>query len=133
MTYTLKQAAEAIGKSKPTVLRAIQAGRISATRSTANGGWLIEPAELHRIYETVREAPDETPRNGGAETAETRELRARVDDARETIRDLRARLDTATSQLGEALQQMRLLTDQRVKADPPRGLWGRFLTWRRPR
>ena len=111
MTYTLKQAAEAIGKSKPTVLRAIQAGRISATRSTANGGWLIEPAELHRIYETVREASDETPRNGGAETAETRELRARLDDAHETIRDLRARLDTEAE---ERRRLTALLTDQRA-------------------
>ena len=32
----------------------------------------------------------------------------------DTIEDLRRRLDTATAQLGEALQQVRLLTDQRT-------------------
>lgn len=121
MTYTLKQAAEAIGKSKPTVLRAIQAGRISATRSPTNGGWLIEPAELQRIYETVREATDETTRNGHDETAETRELRARLEDAHETIRDLRARLD---SEAEERRRLTALLTDQR----PPQR-W-RLWPWR---
>src|SRR3954451_23449426 len=51
--YTLKQAAVAIGKSKPTVLRAIQSGKISALRDEMTGGWLIEPAELHRLYPPV--------------------------------------------------------------------------------
>src|SRR3954454_4149948 len=54
MAYTLKQAATAIGKSKPTVLRAIQTGRISAVRDETTGGWLIEPAELHRVYSPIK-------------------------------------------------------------------------------
>jgi len=48
--YTLAEAAKATGKSKSTVLRSIRAGRLSAVRDELTGGWLIEPAELHRLY-----------------------------------------------------------------------------------
>ena len=47
--YSVKQAAEATGKTKPTILRAIQANRIAA-RKDEHGRWQIEPAELHRVY-----------------------------------------------------------------------------------
>ena len=49
MAYTLGQAARATGKAKPTIAKAIQVGRISASR-TADGAWAIDPAELHRVY-----------------------------------------------------------------------------------
>ena len=49
MSYSLQQAADAAGVNKSTVLRAIQAGKVSATRSE-HGQWVIEPAELHRVY-----------------------------------------------------------------------------------
>src|SRR4051794_22183434 len=61
--------------------------------------------------------------------ADLAELRAHHADAirvrDETIADLRRRLDIATGQLGEALMQVRLLTDQRTA---PRRTWWR---WRR--
>ena len=68
MAYTLKQAAAVIGQSKPTVLRAIQAGKISAVRDETTGGWLIDPAELHRLYppitaEMVHDARNDARRN----------------------------------------------------------------------
>ena len=49
MMYSLKQAAEAVGRGKPAILRAIQKGIISATKSAKNE-WLIDPSELHRVY-----------------------------------------------------------------------------------
>jgi len=49
MSYSLQQAADAAGVNKSTVLRAIQAGKVSATRNE-HEQWLIEPAELHRVY-----------------------------------------------------------------------------------
>jgi excisionase family DNA binding protein len=143
MVYTLKQAAAVIGKSKPTVLRAIQAGKISAVRDETTGGWLIDPAELHRLYPpvTAKMVHDAEMMNGVIHN-ETPLLRREVEILREerererreaqtTIVDLRHRLDTATQQLGEALQQVRLLTDQRSPASgpiPPRRSW---LPWRR--
>jgi len=49
MSYSLQQAADAAGVNKSTVLRAIQTGKISATRNE-HGQWVIDPAELHRVY-----------------------------------------------------------------------------------
>jgi hypothetical protein len=49
MSYSLQQAADAAGVNKSTVLRAIQGGKVSAIRSE-HGQWVIEPAELHRVY-----------------------------------------------------------------------------------
>ena len=50
--YSVKQAAAATGRTKPTILRAIQANRIVATKDE-HGRWQIEPAELHRVYRPV--------------------------------------------------------------------------------
>ena len=52
MPYSLRQAADATGRAKPTLLRAIQAGKISAKKNEL-GEWEIDPAELHRIYPPV--------------------------------------------------------------------------------
>ena len=51
MSYTLGQAAKAVGMSKTSILRSIKAGRISAGRDEL-GQWAIEPCELHRVYPT---------------------------------------------------------------------------------
>jgi Helix-turn-helix domain len=128
--YTLAQAAKACGKSKSTVLRSIRAGRLSAVRDELTGGWLIEPVELHRLYparaDAERGAADDTARNGH-DAAETDELRARLADAHQTIEDLRRRLDVATEQLGEALSQVRALTDQRqAPPAPAKRSWWRW-------
>jgi hypothetical protein len=48
-TFSLRQAAQEAGTSKSTILRAIQSGRLSATR-TDDGGYAIDPAELFRVY-----------------------------------------------------------------------------------
>ena len=62
MAYSLKQAADAMGRTKPTLLRAIQTGKISA-KKTEMGEWEIEPAELHRVYPPVAQGvtPTVTP------------------------------------------------------------------------
>ena len=47
---SLREAARETGRSKGAILRAIQAGGLSAAR-TDDGSWSIEPSELSRIYE----------------------------------------------------------------------------------
>lgn len=134
--YTVPQAAAAVGRNRSSILRAIRSGRLSAARDDATGDWRIDPAELHRLYPTVR-ASDASGNNAPSRThdvaAELAELRAHLADAMrvrdETIDDLRRRLDIATEQLGEALQQVRQLTDQRAAPTAPaRRSW---LPWRR--
>jgi hypothetical protein len=134
MSYTVAQAARAIGKSKATVLRAVAAGKVSAARDTATGAFFLDPAEVHRIWppvmgeatasphEALHAAPDEAKRSDVLQ-AELAASLARFADAQDQIADLRRRLDTATAQLGEALTQVRLLTDQRP---PARRAWWRW-------
>jgi hypothetical protein len=133
MTYTLTQAARATGKSRSTVLRAIRAGRISAARDAATDGWVIDPAELHRLYPAVaadsgRHAPNGVSRNREAD-GEAEVLRARLEaaemrlaDKDDVITDLRQQRDRAQAQLAA------LLADQRVVAPAPIRRWW---PWRR--
>jgi excisionase family DNA binding protein len=71
MTYSVKQAAEATGKTKPTILRAIQRGRLAATQDS-NRRWWIEEDELQRAFRVTARTGT---RNGAAEgISETTEL-----------------------------------------------------------
>ena len=56
---SLREAAQQAGTSKSTILRAIQSGRLSATR-TDDGGYSIDPAELCRVYPPRPDAPDQS-------------------------------------------------------------------------
>ena len=56
---TLGQAARLVGVGKTTLARAIKSGRLSATRRD-DGGYMIDPAELTRVYSVTSETP-ETP------------------------------------------------------------------------
>src|SRR3954452_18883771 len=68
MTYSLKQAGEATGRTKPTILRAIKTGKISAKKNEM-GEWEIEPAELHRVYPPVTEGITRTDTPDNEESA----------------------------------------------------------------
>ena len=98
--YSLKQAAEAAGRGKPAILRAIQRGLISAQRNGKNE-WMIEPSELHRVYPRVtRNGATSNENERGAipdETAFLRQenefLRQQIEREREIARELSRRLD----------------------------------------
>jgi hypothetical protein len=47
--FSLRTAAQQVGVSKSTVLRGLQTGRLSGTRTEA-GGWEIDASELFRVY-----------------------------------------------------------------------------------
>jgi hypothetical protein len=138
MPYSLKQAADATGRSKPTILRAIQTSKISAVKDE-HGEWQIDPAELHRVYEPVQGNGTDEPelndtqcskpsyqqgllrgaveqlreRLASVETDRERERR----EAAEHIADLRRRLDLADAERREKDRQLStLLTDQRPRA-----------------
>jgi hypothetical protein len=134
MPYNLAEAGAAVGRSKSSILRAIRKGALSAARNETTGEWAIEPAELFRAYPPVAPRSPEPEDRTTRHDAETIELRAkleaaelRIADKDGTIADLRRRLDSATAQLGEALSQVRQLTDQRSSSAPTRRWW----TWGR--
>jgi len=100
MAYSLKQAAEAVGRGKPAILRAIQKGIISAQKNSKNE-WLIDPAELHRVYPPVASngaLSVQTERDATLEATEVLQrenalLREQIDLLKDERQDLRRRLD----------------------------------------
>jgi hypothetical protein len=114
VTYSLGQAAKAVGKSKPTISRAIAAGKISATRNPDNT-FAIDPAELHRVFPPV--PVDSAPAAGTVQQSETASLHREVQLLRETVEDLRRERDRLLTMLEQ--REQRLLPE-------PSGSW-----WRR--
>lgn len=111
MSYTLGQAARATGMSKPTIARAIQKGKVSATRGD-DGAYVIDPAELHRVYPLTGKSNGTMKQSVTGET----DTAAPVADGyldqllreyQETIRDLRARLDASETRFTALLAEQR--------------------------
>jgi hypothetical protein len=128
MPYTLAQAARAIGRNKTSVLRAIKSGKISAIRDEATGGWLIEPAELHRLYPPAADAApaagDAIMRNGDAtersgDSVERGDRAAvRNGDAAAGTAALRAQLDQERAErLRERADKDAVIDDLRRRLD----------------
>jgi hypothetical protein len=153
MPYSLKQAAAAVGKQKPAILKAIQSGKISAQKNV-NGEWEIEPAELHRVYPPVSSGnvsepgsvePEETIGNPNGNSLLRQELQflreklttlERMSDTErrqlsDQIEDLRGERDRLLKVIEEQAGSFRVLTDQRTGTEAPRpnagrGFWGRL-------
>lgn len=113
MTHTLGTAAHAAGVSKSTLRRAIERGRLSATRRE-DGSYEIDPAELHRVFPRPSAATPEMARhdipNG------TGGLEREVAVLREVVADLRRRLDDSEAERRQAQERLTaLLTDDRPR------------------
>ena len=91
MVYTLGEAANAVGKSKATISKAIKTGRISAQKQK-NGSYQIDPAELHRVYppvsSTVESERLETPSETAEKLRESIELELKLQAAEKRIAEL---------------------------------------------
>ncbi len=134
MSWSVSRAARETGLSKSTISRAIKSGRISATRQH-DGSYLIEPAELFRVYprndaqhasdarhDAVRNPLEKASSSTSNEIellklklalteellAQERENSRRQD---ETVQDLRKRLDTATDKVLTLAQPAQLNAD----------------------
>lgn len=135
MHYSLKQAAEATGKTKPTILRAIQTSKISATRHEVTRAWQIDPAELHRVYppksESVAQQDNSEQMTHDETVSESALLRRELQLKDEQIEALRDERQRERAQLEGAIDDLRrrldaegeerrrltaILTDQRAKA-----------------
>ena len=95
MSYTLGEAAKAVGKSKATISKAIKSGKISASKND-DGSFTIEAVELHRVYPPTpltvdseqNSTPNETPVNTTEKDKELIELRVKLEAANQRINDL---------------------------------------------
>lgn len=137
MSYTLGQAAKATGISKPTLSRAIKSGKLSGQKQP-DGSFLIDPAELHRVYLPVTATGNdnwnveqsETPSNPKVLQAQLEVLREERERERRqlqaTIDDLRHRLDEEAAERRQSAGEIRrltlLLTDQHQPTAEPKQL-----------
>lgn len=112
MKYTAGQAAKATGVATATITRALKSGKISGQKDD-NGAWMIDPAELHRVFPPIslkahekaimkRDATpferDERPTEDSASQRELQMLREALADVREDRdkwRDMAERLSIA--------------------------------------
>ena len=134
MKLSANQAAKEIGKSVPTITRAIKRGDLTAEKREG-GGYLIDPAELFRVWPRVT-PKDDTKDNTLNDTRphDTRVLEVEL----KAERDMRARLEAEIEDLKGQRdkwqgQAERLLIERATVEAPhpaPRGLWDR-LTGRR--
>lgn len=126
------QAAKAVGKSVPTITRAIKSGKLSAKKLNG-GGYEIDPSELFRVWKAVTNSNGaippmleyETPIEDSALRVKLEVMNERLNDAQATIKDLRDRLDAESSERRKLTAQ---ITDQRQNMPKPRklGFWTRL-------
>jgi hypothetical protein len=113
-TFSLRQAAAEARTSKSTILRAINSGRLSASR-TEDGGYAIDPAELFRVYPpdrtAARTAGQDAPASGqdAPDTVALRirnaELETQIATLRELVEAERRRAD-ASERRSDQLHQL---------------------------
>ena len=147
MTFiNVRTAAQLAGKDRSTIIRAIEDGRLSATRDERSR-YRIDPAELERVYGPLRnpddvrdasrddaEEPDTTPLRVAALEREVELLREMLADARQASdRDRRSFDEERTflrGMLERQTQHVKLLTDERQQKERHSpALWARL--WRR--
>lgn len=131
-SITAGEAAKLVGKSVPTITRAIKSGKLVA-KPRKPRGWIIEPSELFRAFNPVTNETkgnsgvldDEIALRDGALQAKIEVMEQRFNDAQATIEDLRNRLDAESAERRQLTAQ---ITDQRQKLEPQRrGFWARLM------
>lgn len=130
MVLSLTKAAEATGKSKSTIGRAIKDGRLSAQRGK-DGAYEIDPSELSRAFPgthtgTPSTEPMPEPHGTGREVLEVKVemLEAQIDRDREAMEDARATIEDLRKRLDRAEERTYALTHEGAEKAPRRSLWG---------
>ena len=121
MKLSASQAAKRVGKSIPTITRAIKNGKISASPRDG-GGWIIEASELFRVWPAVSLDSDVTVKMLGQVTPhETSALEREVELLREMLDETKADRDSWKEQ---AQKITAVIEDQNTRK---RGFWARLV------
>lgn len=115
---SLGQAARLTGLGKTTLARAIQAGRLSATR-TETGGYSIEPCELARVF-PIQGAAVATVDHGSV-TGQMAQLATipATDELVAALREMAAILKSENVDLRQERDRFREERDQALRRDLP--------------
>jgi len=125
---TLGQASKTVGKSKPTISKAIKDGKLSAQK--VDGVYQIEPSELLRVFPAIS-PQDSTPAPVTDDSSTLALALAQQENAHltATVEDLRSRLDDMKAERDAAMDEARA-DRQRVVAlledTRPRSFWSRL-------
>ena len=122
--FTLGTAAKHVGKSKPTISKAIKDGKLSATK--VDGVYQIDPSELSRVFPSTATASPQVAISSSVPLALSEQRNVHLEA---TVDDLKSRLDEMKLERDQALQEARedrnrvvaLLEDQR-----PKSLWSKL-------
>lgn len=126
--YTLGQAAKATGKGKTTIKRAIDSGKISASKDD-NGHYLIDPSELHRVYSQVQSLnrTDGAPRDPQQDGGGTEALQAKLEAAEQMLADRQRTIDDLRGRLDLEAAERRQVTLRLIEYEKPKGFWRRLV------
>lgn len=120
--YTLGEAAKATGRSKSTILRALQDGRLQGTKDE-NGRYQIDPTELREVFRGT------VTRTGKNLSQAMDDLHVRLavaeqlaEERQQTILDLRQRLDLERE---ERQKLLAMLTGEDEQKTPPQSFFQR--------
>ena len=121
MYYTLGEAAKETGKSKTTIKRYIDKGRLSAKKND-NGEWEIDPAELHRVY--PMSVPVTGTKSNGVAQVELEAAQRQIEELKSRVAGLETDKDDLRKDRDHWRQQATaLLTDRRGGNG---GFWSRL-------
>lgn len=131
MKLSASEAAKRTGKSVPTITRAIKSGKISAERADS-GSYLIDPAELFRVFPALTRPNNETPPMLGYETPrvtpdETRLLQEKVSSLEASLAEAKAERDEWRDQAKRLAMALPAPegAEQRTP-EQPKGFWKRI-------
>ena len=135
MAVTLGTAAQATGAAKSTILRAIKAGRISASRDET-GQWQIQPVELFRVFPALAIPGATAPSVPALPDATTdgmvKLLQDQLADMRAQIADLREDRDHWREAFETTQRRLPVPALPDATADEtPRSRWQRAWRWMR--
>jgi predicted site-specific integrase-resolvase len=121
MELSASQAAKRVGKSIPTITRAIKKGKLSAVPRDG-GGWIIEASELFRVWPAVSLDSNVTAQMlGSVIPHETSALEREVELLREMLDETKADRDSWKEQ---AQKITAVIEDQSARK---KGFWARFV------
>ena len=119
MKLSASQAAKKVGKSVPTITRAIKGNLTANPRD--GGGWVIDAAELFRVWPAISNETDVTPPMLRSETPiETSALEREVELLREMLDETKADRDSWKEQ---AQKITAVIEDQSAQK---KGFWARL-------